>query len=66
MKSYIVLYRDSMQEILPFACQADDFDHAEEQTLNAFPDSEIVLVHQGNSVSFRGVKYTTTLKQSGI
>lgn len=60
MKSYIVLYRDSTEEVQPFTCQADDFDHAEEQTINAYPDSEIVLVHQGNAVSFRGVKYTST------
>ena len=46
MKSYIVLYRDSTEEVQPFRCQAEDQDHAEEQTINAFPDCEIVLVHQ--------------------
>ena len=60
MKSYIILYRDSTNDVLPFACQADDFDHAEEQTINAYPNSEIVLVHQGNSVLFEGIKYSKT------
>ena len=41
MQPYVVLYRD--QALLPFdmpfafMCQADDSDHAEEQTLDAYP-----------------------------
>ena len=54
MQPYVVLYRD--QALLPFdmpfafMCQADDSDHAEEQTLDAYPDAEIVWVVQTISV----------------
>jgi hypothetical protein len=50
MQTYIVLYRD--QEVRPgdaplaFVCQADDTDHAEEQTLDAYPDAEIMWIAQ--------------------
>ncbi len=58
MKQYIVLYHDSEQNVQSFACKADDFDHAEEQTTNAYPNADIILVHQGNSASFKGIRYT--------
>lgn len=54
MQPYVVLYRD--QALLPFdtpfafICQADDTDHAEEQTLDAYPDAEIVWVVQTDNV----------------
>ena len=54
MQPYVVLYRD--QALLPFdspcafMCQADDSDHAEEQTLDAYPDAEIVWVAQTANV----------------
>jgi hypothetical protein len=43
-------YRVSLKEepgdrfTMNFDCSADDTDHAEEQTLNAYPGCEIVLV----------------------
>lgn len=50
MKEYIVLYRDSYISVLEsplcFLCVADDVDHAEEQTINAYPDACIVWVYQ--------------------
>ena len=54
MQPYVVLYRD--QALLPFdmpfafMCQADDTDHAEEQTLDAYPDAEIMWVAQTANV----------------
>ena len=54
MQTYIVLYRD--QALLPFdppcafMCQADDTDHAEEQTLDAYPDAEIMWAVQTDDV----------------
>ena len=54
MQTYIVLYRD--QALLPFdhpfafKCDAEDTDHAEEQTLDAYPDAEIAWMVQTDSV----------------
>ena len=54
MNDYIVLYRD--ETVLcpadpPFAfrCQGDDPEHAEEQCLNAYPETDIVWVYQGKN-----------------
>ena len=59
MKMYIVLYRDSsVGEVYGFACQADGFDHAEEQCVDANPSGKIVLVHEGDSVLYKGSTYT--------
>jgi hypothetical protein len=48
MNTYIVLYHypDDPPADSPwgFRCQADDFEHAEEQCLNAYPDADIVWV----------------------
>jgi len=55
MQTYIVLYRDSsllpLDAPLGFRCQADDTDHAEEQTLDAYPDAEIMWVVQTADVN---------------
>ena len=60
MKVYIVLYRDSsVEEVYGFACQADGFDHAEEQCLDAIGvNDKILLVHEGDSVVYKGATYT--------
>lgn len=48
MNSYIVLYRDDTltpaDMPLAFACDADDYEHAEEQFENAYPKARIVWV----------------------
>ena len=55
MQTYIVLYRD--QALLPFdhpfafKCDAEDTDHAEEQTLDAYPDAEILWLVQTADVN---------------
>lgn len=51
MKNYVILYRiESIQTPLdaPFAFQAwaEDTEHAEEQCLNAYPDSDVVWAYQ--------------------
>jgi len=53
MNNYIVLYRaeEIMSPFDPpfgFGCEADDADHAEEQCLNAYPDSGVVWVIEGD------------------
>ena len=59
MENYIVLYRDDFTQFVEaFACQADDYDHAEEQATNAYPNVQIILAHQGNSVVYQGVTYS--------
>lgn len=64
MQPYVVLYRD--QALLPFdtpfafICQADDTDHAEEQTLDAYPDAEIVWVVQTADVDAALLDYWGT------
>jgi hypothetical protein len=61
MQPYVVLYRD--QALLPFdtpfafMCQADDTDHAEEQTLDAYPDAEIMWVMQTADVNIALANY---------
>lgn len=55
MKNFIVLYRDEKimcpaDAPFQFACQADDADHAEEQCLNAYPEVDVVWVHQGEFI----------------
>ena len=54
MKPYTVLYR--IETILApadppfgFLCQAEDSDHAEEQCVNAYPDSDVVWVVEDSS-----------------
>lgn len=52
MNNYVVLYRiesimSPMDDPFGFQCYADDFDHAEEQCLNAYPDANVVWVWQG-------------------
>lgn len=54
MRQFIVLYRiESVMSPLDapfgFACWADNGGHAEEQCLNAYPDCDVVWVHQGGS-----------------
>lgn len=48
MNKYTVLYRENKEDFLshplPFVCEADNADHAEEQCENAYPDSYIVWV----------------------
>lgn len=52
VKNYVVLYReDGMPPLDPplqFHCQADDYDHAEEQCQNAYPDGYVVWVWGGS------------------
>lgn len=54
MKTYTVLYRtDYLSPVDPpfgFRCEAEDFDHAEEQCENAYPDCDIVWVWEGDSM----------------
>lgn len=51
MQTYIVLYYvpGMPQDETPFGfkAQADDVEHAKEQAWNAYPDAEIVHVHEG-------------------
>jgi len=51
MSQYVVLYREAdsapFAEPLIFHCQADDYDHAEEQCEDANKDCNVVWVHQG-------------------
>lgn len=52
MKTYVVLYRvyslaGPMEDPFGFVCQAEDEDHAEEQTLNMEPKADIVWVYEG-------------------
>ena len=51
MKSYIVLYYvpGMPQDETPFgfAVKAEDVEHAQEQTWNAYPDAEIVYFYEG-------------------
>lgn len=47
LSNYVVLYRIKsimceLDEPFGFQCYAENTDHAEEQCLNAYPDSEIV------------------------
>ncbi len=64
MQPYVVLYRD--QALLPFdtpfafICQADDTDHAEEQTLDAYPDAEIMWTVQTADVDAALLDYWGT------
>ena len=51
MKPYTVLYRINsimtpLDAPFSFLCQADDTDHAEEQCINAYPDSDVVWIVQ--------------------
>lgn len=61
MKTYIVLYRDDSLEPCeaPFAfvCEADDANHAEEQLENAYPDADIVWVHEGEYIEDAYAEY---------
>lgn len=54
MTYYTVLYRDKDAQIfsLPsaFVCQADEYDHAEEQCENAYPGCRIVWVVETDNV----------------
>jgi hypothetical protein len=54
MKVFIVLYR--IESVMSpcdapfgFRCHADDTDHAEEQCLNAYPDCDVVWIHDTDS-----------------
>jgi hypothetical protein len=52
LKDYVVLYvnPDSPRWLETFLCQAEDSDHAEEQTLNAYPDiseHNVVWIEEG-------------------
>jgi hypothetical protein len=55
MKPYAVIHRDNGADPLEtpevFLCQADDDDHAEEQTANSYPNSDILWIHEGSSHS---------------
>ena len=46
MINYIVTLKEELGDkfTIVFECQADDADHAEEQTLNAYPSAEIVNI----------------------
>lgn len=58
MKTWLVLYfihdpenpLASIRKPDAFRCQADDYDHAEEQCMNAYPDADIVWLHEGDSI----------------
>jgi hypothetical protein len=51
MKPYSVIHRDNGAHLFEapaiFLCQADDDDHAEEQTLNSYPNSDILWISEG-------------------
>ncbi len=53
MKIFTVIYQDTTDNLLGmwqfFRCQADDADHAEEQCINAYPDSHVLWVNEGYS-----------------
>lgn len=55
MNTYFVLFREWVEEagylpMMPFSCQADDFGHAEEQCLNAYPNSAIESITKDDEV----------------
>jgi hypothetical protein len=56
VKTYIVLYKEGVPNPhnydAPegFRCQADDPEHAAEQFQNAYPNAELVLVHEGGDI----------------
>lgn len=42
----VTLHEDKGDKfILIFECMAEDFDHAEEQALNAYPNADIIFVY---------------------
>jgi hypothetical protein len=52
MKAYIVTLREFyngewLDEII-FECSADDFNHAEEQALDAYPDCNVISIDIDN------------------
>lgn len=60
MKTHIVLYRDSLkyyEHPCAFICEADDANHAEEQLENAYPDADIVWVHEGEYIEDAYAEY---------
>lgn len=60
MKTHIVLYRDSLkyyERPFAFICEADDVNHAEEQLENAYPDADIVWVHEGTYIEDAYAEY---------
>jgi hypothetical protein len=48
MKAYIVLYREQSASVLDrpegFRCEAEDYDHAEEQCVNAYPGCDVFWI----------------------
>ncbi len=50
LKPYCVIHRDNGASLFEapevFLCQADDSDHAEEQTVNAYPNSDILWISE--------------------
>lgn len=55
MNKFSVIHRDKGADPLEtpevFLCEADDHDHAEEQTANSYPNSDILLIHEGSNHS---------------
>jgi hypothetical protein len=48
LKKWTVLYQEKpFINTLCFVCSADDTEHAEEQCLDAYPDSNVVWTFQG-------------------
>lgn len=49
-KSKLIAFRATLKEdpsdkfTIHFDCMAEDFDHAEEQTLNAYPDANVITI----------------------
>jgi hypothetical protein len=50
LKPYCVIHRDNGASLFEapevFLCQADDSDHAEEQTVNSYPNSDILWISE--------------------
>lgn len=61
MKTHIVLYRDDSlkhhEHPFAFVCEAENADHAEEQCENAYPDADIVWVHEGEYIKDAYAEY---------
>ena len=51
MREYIV-YGEWNDELVPFKCQAEDSEHAEEQMDNAYPGVEITETVYAEDVNF--------------
>ena len=67
MKSYIVrLHEDKGDKFqMFFECWAEDEDHAEEQTLNAYPCGEVVHISQPFDTDSKGRTLKETIGETG-